>query len=246
MSNQRFATGRSRIRTKVAVGAVCAGLLGVGFVTEQASAAAPAPQMAGAVAPAQGPAADSSGALAMAAPVAVHGVADDGSELFGTFQLERLQTHGGVMYAVGDLAGTLGTRSVTKHNVRIPVILGSEPSTAVAGLPRRSHRPDAGRLQHPHAQPRSPRPQPPRPTRGPRPSQPARGGGAGCRRTGRQPAVRRHQPAQRGWPRCAGDEPSDGDHEPAQRPAGRLTRPGTVRAPPPSPHGPPSGAGLAR
>jgi len=134
MSNQRFATRRSRIRTKVAVGAVCAGILGASFVTEQASAAAPAPQMAGAVAPAQGPAADSSGALAMAAPVAVHGVADDGSELFGTFQLERLQTHGGVLYAVGDLAGTLGTRSVTKHNVRIPVILGSEPSTAVAGL----------------------------------------------------------------------------------------------------------------
>ena len=64
----------------------------------------------------------------------MHGVADDGTELVGTFQLERFQAHGGVLYAVGELTGALGTSAVTKNNVRIPVNGAAEPTTSAAGL----------------------------------------------------------------------------------------------------------------
>jgi len=63
-----------------------------------------------------------------AAPVAVHGTAADGTELIGMFQLRRFQAHQGVLYAVGDLQGALGTRPASARNVRIPVAAASNPA----------------------------------------------------------------------------------------------------------------------
>jgi len=136
MSNQRFGTRRSRVRKTVAVSVVWAGLIGGGLVAEQASAAAPMPHAANAaaLAPTAAGKQTSSAALASAAPVAVHGRADDGTDLYGTFQLERFQTHNGVLYAVGDLTGTLGSTPVTKNNIKIPVGATPAPAAPVAGF----------------------------------------------------------------------------------------------------------------
>ena len=60
------------------------------------------------------------GAAATAAPVPVHGVAEDGTVFDGTFELRRFDDRKGVLYAVGRLEGELGDRPVHK-NVRLPV-----------------------------------------------------------------------------------------------------------------------------
>jgi len=134
MSNQRFGHRRARARKAVAVSVIWAGLGTGGLVAEHASAASPVAPPASASAGASKAAHDPTGLL-KAASVPVHGVADDGTELFGAFQLERFQVHGGVLYAVGDLTGTLGgSRSVTKNNVRIPVSGATEPATPTSGL----------------------------------------------------------------------------------------------------------------
>jgi hypothetical protein len=61
------------------------------------------------------------GAAATAAPVPVHGVAEDGTVFDGTFELRRFDDRRGVLYAVGRLEGQLGERAVHKKNVRLPV-----------------------------------------------------------------------------------------------------------------------------
>ena len=66
--------------------------------------------------------------LLTAAPVAIHGTAEDGTELAGTFQLRRFQVRDGVVYAVGTLTGTLASRPVSAQNVRIPVVGASNPA----------------------------------------------------------------------------------------------------------------------
>ena len=137
MSNQRFARRRARARKAVAVSIIWAGLGTGGLVAEHASAASPSAHSAATSASAStASAAREATALLTAAPVPVHGVADDGSELVGTFELRRFQAHGNVLYAVGDLTGTLGTSPVTKKNVRIPVSGATEPTTAASGLQR--------------------------------------------------------------------------------------------------------------
>ena len=65
-----------------------------------------------------------------AAPVPVHGTAEDGSELIGMFQLGRFQAQRGVLYAVGDVTGTLGATPVSRRNVRMPVVAASNPEPA--------------------------------------------------------------------------------------------------------------------
>jgi hypothetical protein len=136
MSNQRLGHRRARARKAVAVSVIWAGLGTGGLVAEHASAASPAAPAASASAGAStARAAHDPTGLLKAASVPVHGVADDGTELFGAFQLEHFQVHGGVLSAVGALTGTLGgSRSVTKNNVRIPVSGATEPATPTSGL----------------------------------------------------------------------------------------------------------------
>lgn len=135
MSNQRFGQRRARVRKAVAVSVIWAGLGTGGLVAEHASASSPTAHPAAASSSASTARANHDAtALLTAAPVPVHGVADDGTELVGTFQLQRFQAHGGVLYAVGELTGTLGTSPVTKNNVRIPVNGAAEPTTSAAGL----------------------------------------------------------------------------------------------------------------
>ena len=127
---ERQRSRRWRTRNAVAVSVIWAGLAG-GAVVADHVAAAPAPQVADDAAPAgRTRAALAQAGLLTAAPVAVHGIAEDGSELTGTFQLRRFQARRGVLYAVGDLTGTLGTTPVSARNVRIPVVGASNPAPA--------------------------------------------------------------------------------------------------------------------
>ena len=131
MSNfERQRTRRWRGRNAMAVSVVWAGLAGGAVVADQA-AAAPAPQVADNAAPAgPTPAALARAGMLTAAPVAVHGTAEDGSELNGIFQLRRFQARRDVLYAVGELTGTLGTTPVSARTVRIPVVGASNPAPA--------------------------------------------------------------------------------------------------------------------
>jgi hypothetical protein len=117
MSNpERQQNRRWRARNAVAISVVFAGLTAGTAVAEHASAAAPA-------SPAIQAAATSSKkavGLVTAAPVPVTGKTADGTALNGVFTLQRFQAQGGVMYAVGKLAGTLGGQAVTQ-TVRLPV-----------------------------------------------------------------------------------------------------------------------------
>ena len=132
MSNfQRQRTRRWRTRNAVAVSVVWAGLAGGAVVADRAAAAAPAPHVAdGAAAADRNQAALAPTGVLTAAPVAIHGTAEDGTELTGTFQLDRFQARRGVLEAVGELTGTLGTTPVSARNVRIPVVGASNPAPA--------------------------------------------------------------------------------------------------------------------
>jgi hypothetical protein len=105
-------------------------------VADRAAAAAPAPQVADDAAPAgRAQAALAQAGVLTAAPVAIHGTAEDRSELTGTFELDRFQARHGVLYAVGEVTGTLGTTPVSARNVRIPVAGASNPApTGPQGL----------------------------------------------------------------------------------------------------------------
>jgi hypothetical protein len=52
--------------------------------------------------------------LATAAPVDVTGTTPDGTAFAGTFTVTKFQAKGGVLYAVGNLTGQLGTQSVSR------------------------------------------------------------------------------------------------------------------------------------
>jgi hypothetical protein len=130
MSNlERQRTRRWRTRNAVAVSVIWAGLAGGAVVADHAAAATPSPQVADGAAPA-GPSALAQAGVLTAAPVAIHGTAQDGSELVGTFELRRFQARRGVLYAVGELTGTLGAKPVTDRDVRIPVVGASNPAPA--------------------------------------------------------------------------------------------------------------------
>ena len=127
---ERQRSRRWRARNTLAVSVIWAGLAGGAVVADHA-AAAPAPQVSDDAAPAGSTrAALAQAGLLTAAPVAVHGLVEDGSELTGTFQLRRFQARRGVLYAVGELTGTLGATPVTQRNVRIPVVGASNPAPA--------------------------------------------------------------------------------------------------------------------
>jgi hypothetical protein len=141
---ERQRTHPERTRNAVAVSLIWAGLASGAVVLDPSSAAASGPlitsdaaRAAAAPAPlitddAAGPAAASaafaSTALLTSAPVAIHGIAEDGSELTGTFELRRFQVRRGVFYAVGAVTGMLGAAPVSVHNVRIPVIGATNPT----------------------------------------------------------------------------------------------------------------------
>ncbi len=127
---ERQRSRRWRARNAVAVSVIWAGLTGGAFVADHA-AAAPAAQVTDDIAPeGRDTAALAQADLLTSAPVAVHGMAADGTELVGTFQLRRFQARQGVLYAVGDLTGTLGATPVSQRNVRIPVVGASNPAPA--------------------------------------------------------------------------------------------------------------------
>jgi hypothetical protein len=131
MSNLvRQHTRRRRARNAVAVSVIWAGLAGGAVVDDHVAAAAPAPQVTGDTSMMDHQAALAQAGLLTAAPVPVHGTADDGSELIGMFQLRRFQAQGGVLYAVGDVTGTLGSGQVSRRNVRLPVGAASTPQAA--------------------------------------------------------------------------------------------------------------------
>jgi hypothetical protein len=108
---------------------VWAGLAGGAVVADRAAAAAP--QIADGPTPAgRDQAALAPAGVPTAAPVAIHGTAEDGSELTGSFRLDRFQARRGVLYAVGELTGTLGATPVSARNVRILVVGASNPAPA--------------------------------------------------------------------------------------------------------------------
>jgi hypothetical protein len=130
MSNfERQRSGRWRTRNAAVVSVLWATLAGGTVVAaDHAAAATPAPVASNAAPPAAAPTALAQADLLTAAPVAVHGVAEDGSQLAGTFELRRFQVRQGALYAVGTLTGTLASRPVSAQNVRIPVIGASNPA----------------------------------------------------------------------------------------------------------------------
>jgi len=112
---------RSRIRNLIGVSVMWASLATFA-VTDSATASAearPTVDTGESSVPTSVKAAKGIGLLtAAAAPV--HGVAPDGSELNGTFELRRLQVRRGVLYAVGKLTGVLGANLVNQ-TVQLPV-----------------------------------------------------------------------------------------------------------------------------
>jgi hypothetical protein len=72
--------------------------------------------------------------LVDAARATVHGVAEDGSEFNGTFQLRRFRERGGTLYAVGRLQGVLGTGFVNQGNVALPVTGATNEAPGMSGL----------------------------------------------------------------------------------------------------------------
>jgi hypothetical protein len=130
MSNlKRQRSRRWRTRNAVAISVIGA-TLATGAVTERAGAATPA-QHAAAL-PASAVTAKTTGLLT-AAPVPVHGIAADASELNGAFRLRRFQARDGVFYAVGRLTGRLGANAVDE-TVRLPVTGASNDTSQPQGL----------------------------------------------------------------------------------------------------------------
>ena len=62
-----------------------------------------------------------------AAAVPVTGTATDGSAVAGMFQVQKFRQHKGVLYAVGNITGTLGTQAVNQK-VMLPVTGASNPA----------------------------------------------------------------------------------------------------------------------
>jgi len=71
---------------------------------------------------------------ATAAPVPVHGVADDGTPFDGTFTLQRFRARHGALYAVGQLEGQLGGQDVSRR-VSFPVT-GANNDAATTATPQ--------------------------------------------------------------------------------------------------------------
>lgn len=128
---ERHGTRRRRARNAVAVSVIWAGLAGGAVIGDRTAAAAPSPQVTDGTSTAgRTHAAIAQAGLLTAAPVPIHGTAEDGSELIGMFQLRRFQAQRGVLYAIGDLTGTLGAHEVSRRNVRMPVGAASNPESA--------------------------------------------------------------------------------------------------------------------
>ena len=130
-SLERQHARRRRARNAVAVSVIWAGLAGGAVAGDRSVAAAPAPH----VSDDTSTAGRTTGTIAQtgaltAAPVPIHGTAHDGTELVGTFQLRRFEAHRSVLYAVGDVTGTLGAREMSRRNVRMPVGAASNPQPA--------------------------------------------------------------------------------------------------------------------
>jgi hypothetical protein len=125
---------RSRWRNVVAVSVMWAGLATLA-VTDTATAAAQTRPTAdkgdSSVASSAGVAQGLSLLTAERAPV--HGLASDGTELNGTFQLRRFVERRGVLYAVGRLRGVLGTGLVDQI-VQLPVTGASNGTPEPEGL----------------------------------------------------------------------------------------------------------------
>ena len=125
---------RSRWRNVVAVSVMWAGLATFA-VTDTATATADArptvdrgdSSVAASASAAQGI------SLLTAERAPVHGLASDGTELNGTFQLRRFVERRGVLYAVGRLRGVLGT-SLVDQSVQLPVTGASNGTPEPEGL----------------------------------------------------------------------------------------------------------------
>jgi hypothetical protein len=117
---------RSRIRTLVAVPVLWAGMAAV--AAAEPAGAETRPTIVGAD-DSRTAAAPTAKALSLltAAPAPVHGVADDGTEFNGTFDLRRFRHSKGTLYAVGRLTGVLGTQLVDQR-VSLPITGASNPA----------------------------------------------------------------------------------------------------------------------
>jgi len=98
--------------------AVSASLLGATAITTSASAANDGSSAAATSQAVQQAA--TSGVLQQHKPTNITGHADNGTPFSGTFTLQRFRQHNGALYAVWQLAGTLGTNTTTKQ-VSFPV-----------------------------------------------------------------------------------------------------------------------------
>jgi len=115
---------RRRGRRAVVATVLCASMAaGATAVSTNAQAARDGTAAANSVLAARSP----RGGVAEAAVASVTGVADDGTVFTGTFTLDKFREHKGVLYAVGQLDGTLGAESVSKQ-VSLPVTGGSNPA----------------------------------------------------------------------------------------------------------------------
>ena len=66
---------------------------------------------------------DRPGALTQVVPIT--GAAKGGKQFKGTYTIERFISKGGKLYSVGTLTGKLGSKKVTKENVRMPATVAN-------------------------------------------------------------------------------------------------------------------------
>ena len=128
---------RRRRWTGAVIWTISASLLGASAASAAAPADSDSPALAARVDNDAKAQQRQAGGAATAAPVPVHGVADDGTVFDGMFELTRFDDRRGVLYAVGRLEGDLGDRAVRK-TVRLPVN-GATNELPVEGIAQQPH-----------------------------------------------------------------------------------------------------------
>ena len=64
--------------------------------------------------------------------VPLTGAAKDGKKFKGTYAIDRFTSKGGKLYSVGTVKGKLGSKKVTKENVRLPATVANASAPAKA------------------------------------------------------------------------------------------------------------------
>src|SRR6186997_2611391 len=64
--------------------------------------------------------------------VPLTGATKDGKKFKGTYAIDRFTSKGGKLYSVGTVKGKLGSKKVTKENVRVPATVANASAPAKA------------------------------------------------------------------------------------------------------------------